>query len=117
MISKLRGNLHIFILVLAVAQLLFIGYNFARGNFTKKETSTENIVNTTEEEQITGADPNRFKSSETGLPVGTVIDKGELEGLPSSNYTSVKTVDGTISIIKNLEWQTHTAINIGDIIE
>jgi hypothetical protein len=62
-------------------------------------------------------EPRRWKSSETGLPMGIVLEGAYIEGLPSSNWLSIKTIDGTTTIVKNIDWQLHDAINNGDIIE
>jgi len=60
---------------------------------------------------------NRWKSSELNIPAGTIVGTGYLENSPSSNWLSIKTLDGSTTIVKNLDWQTHSAITVGDIIE
>ncbi len=87
-------------------------------NASKKQNENTQPVQTELPKEDNGEDePNRWKSYETGIPAGVVVDGGYLEGMPSNNWLSIKTPDGTTTIVKNLDWQTHSAIIVGDIIE
>jgi len=106
----MRKQLFIFITLLIVAigwAAIVINYKPAP---TKSEQPKEVVEQHTDE-------PRRWKSSETGLPWGIVLEGAYIEGLPSSNWLSIKTIDGTTTIVKNIDWQLHDAINNGDIIE
>jgi len=106
MISKIRASMGIIISSIIIG----IGLYFITINY--RSTAHTQTYQTNNEDK-----PNRWKSFDIGVPVGKVTDSGYLEGLPSSNWLSIETPDGISIVIKNLDWQTHSAIKVGDIIE
>jgi hypothetical protein len=99
----------ILIFILSAIGSYFIMYVSKKDNEKTQLTQTEQPKKERE--------PNRWKSSELNMPAGTVVGSGYLESSPSSNWLSIKTLDGPTTIVKNLDWQTHSAITVGDIIE
>ena len=114
MISKIRASMGIIISSIIIGiGLYFITINYRSTSHTQTyQTNNEDKPNFNNEDK-----PNRWKSFDIGVPVGKVTDSGYLEGLPSSNWLSIETPDGISIVIKNLDWQTHSAIKVGDIIE
>lgn len=76
-------------------------------------TQTETTTPITE-----GTKPARiWRGVDYGLPAGVVVGGEYIDGSPSTNYISIQQADGHIILVKNLEWQIHSALEKGDIIE
>lgn len=58
-----------------------------------------------------------WRGVDYGLPAGVVVGGEYIDGSPSTNYISIQQADGHIILVKNLEWQIHSALENGDIIE
>ena len=57
---------------------------------------------------------NAFSALETGLPAGIIVGGEQIDGNPSNNFLSIKTPDGTIKVVKNVDWQIYNAVKYGD---
>ena len=119
MISKLRESLIVIVGIVMIALFssgLVLYIKKANNTEVKAEQpvkQTETTAPTTEETK-----PARiWRGTEYGLPAGVVVGGEYIDGSPSTNYISIQQADGHIVVVKNLEWQIHSAIEEGDIIE
>lgn len=122
MINKLRESLSIVIVGIVMIALFSSGLVLyikkANNTEVKVEQPTEQPVKQTETTTTEETKPARiWKGIDYGLPAGVVVGGEYLEGMPSSNWISIQQADGHIVVVKNLEWQIHSAIEEGDIIE
>lgn len=120
MISKIRNSVGIVFVIMVIGIVLYFTgliISYKSNLHNQQPTQTNQTINEDKPNPISEDKPNRWKSSDIGVPVGKVTDSGYLEGLPSSNWLSIETPDGISIVIKNLDWQTHSAIKVGDIIE
>lgn len=123
MISKFREPLSIVIVGIVMIALFSSGlatYILKAKSVAKQiePIATEQSATQTETTQPEETKPARiWRGVDYGLPAGVVIEGEYLDGSPSSNYISIQQADGHIVIIKNLEWQLHSTIHTGDIIE
>ena len=123
MINKLRESLVVIVGIIMIA-LFSSGLIFylkkATDTEVKVEQPTEQPVKQTETTTPTTEEtkPARiWRGADYGLPAGVVVGGEYIDGSPSTNYISIQQADGHIVVVKNLEWQIHSAIEEGDIIE
>lgn len=117
MISKIRESLIVIVGIVMIA-LFSSGLILYIKKVNNTEVKVEQPISQTETTTTEETKPTRIlRGADYGLPAGVVIEGEYLDGSPSSNYISIQQADGHIVIIKNLEWQLHSAIHTGDIIE
>jgi hypothetical protein len=75
------------------------------------------IIESLENDVSDSSDIRIWKSSETGLPVGVVVDGESDDEISSINWLSIRQSDGHMTIVKNIDGQLWGAVMIGDIIE
>ena len=117
MISKFRESLSIVIVGIVMIALFSSGLVLYIKKVNNTEVKAEQPISQTETTQPEEPKSRVWRGSDYGLPAGVVVSGGYLEESPSTNFISIQQADGHIVLVKNLEWQIHSAIEEGDIIE